>query len=216
MTIITTLVPEHSLRHDLPRAATNSTADADAGSGRAGASAGKPGRPGGRNGAFRESAGTKSAVRACPFVPNDAPPLAWWRMLPPDLLRDAEHLQVRSTLNGITVLHGGDDFAAALRGDPATAIAEAFSLMPICEVTLEVDIAMTALLRCAIEPNASAALVLAQILGLTELGHAFAMELAASWFSHGLRYSADPRKFREAETVLEAAFRERLRGGGGA
>jgi hypothetical protein len=39
------------------------------------------------------------------------------------------------------------------------------------------------------------------------------MEFAASWFTYGLRHSAEPRKFREAETVLLAAFRERRRAG---
>jgi hypothetical protein len=40
-----------------------------------------------------------------------------------------------------------------------------------------------------------------------------ATELAASWFTYGLRYSADPRKFSKAETALLAAFRERHRDG---
>jgi hypothetical protein len=83
-------------------------------------------------------------------------------------------------------------------------------------MTLTVDIAMTSLLRCALEHNASAALVLAQVLGLTELGHPFAMELAASWLAYGRHCSDDPLKFSEAATVLLTAFRERHHDGDGA
>jgi hypothetical protein len=148
-----------------------------------------------------------------PFKAEDTSPLAWWRRLPSDAFRDAERLLLCTTLERISVLHGGEDFAAALCGDAAAAIAVAFSVMPIAEMTLQVDIAMTALLRCALERNATAALVPAQVLGLTDLGHSFATDLAASWFTRGLRHSADPRKFRLAETALLAAFRERDRNG---
>jgi hypothetical protein len=148
-------------------------------------------------------------TRPWPFKAEDTSPLAWWRTLPSDAFRDAERLLLLATLDQINVLWGGADFAAALEGDPAAAIGVAFSMMPIEAITLKADIAMTALLRCALERNASAALVLAQVLGLTDVGHSFATELAASWFTFGLRYSADPRKFSEAETVLLAAFRKR-------
>ena len=71
---------------------------------------------------------------------------------------------------------------------------------------MTVDIAMTALCRCALAPNASAALVMAQVLGLTNLEHGLATELAASWYCYGLRHSTDPRKFSEAESVLLKSF----------
>ncbi|QQO22621.1 hypothetical protein JJB98_23160 [Bradyrhizobium diazoefficiens] len=148
-----------------------------------------------------------------PFKAVQTPPLQWWRTLPSDGFRDAEQLLLLKTLERIRVLRGGDDPAAALCGDPAAAIGVAFTLMPIEEFTLEVDIAMTALLRCALERNAAAALVLAQIVGLTEFEHEFATELAASWYVHGRRHSANPRQFSEAEAVLLSAFRQRHRDG---
>lgn len=144
-----------------------------------------------------------------PLMADDISPLAWWRTLPEEAFRDAERLLLLATLEQIEMAHGGDDFAAALKGDAAAAIGVAFTLMPIEEMTLKVDIAMTALLRCALERNAAAALVLAQVLGLTDLGHSYAVELAASWLVYGRRCSDNPRKFRKAETVLLAAFRER-------
>ena len=101
----------------------------------------------------------------------------------------------------------------ALTGDAAAAIGVAFSLMPIEENNLTIDIAMTALCRCALAPNAAAALVLAQVIGLTDLDHGLATELAASWCTHGRRHSSNPGKFSQAETVLLAAFRGRHRDG---
>ena len=144
-----------------------------------------------------------------PLKEDCTSPLAWWRTLAPDAFDNAERLLLTATLKQIDVLHGGDDFAAALERDPAAAIGVAFSMMPIEEMTLKVDIAMTALLRCVLERNAAAALVLAQVLGLTDIGHPFATELAASWLAYGRRSSDNTRKFRKAETVLLAAFRER-------
>jgi hypothetical protein len=159
---------------------------------------------------------TVGSARPWPFKADDISPLAWWRTLPSEALRDTERLLLLATLEQIDVLHGGDDFTAALEGDPSAAIGIAFSLMPIEEMTLKVDIAMTALLRCAFGRNAAAALVLAQVLGLTDLGYPFATELAGSWLAYGRRCSDNPRKFRKAETVLLAAFRERHHCGGDA
>jgi hypothetical protein len=155
--------------------------------------------------------------RPCPwpFKPQDTQPLAWWRMLPADEIGNPERLLLLAALEQIRMLHCGDDGAAALKGDPAAAIGFAFSLMPIEQMTLTVDIAMTALMRCALERNSAAALVLAQILGLTNLGHPNVTEIAASWLDFGRRNSADPRKVSEAETLLRAAFRERDQTGNG-
>ncbi|MVT54244.1 hypothetical protein GPL17_27695 [Bradyrhizobium yuanmingense] len=144
-----------------------------------------------------------------PIKAEDVSPLAWWRTLPSDVYRDAEQLVLRTVVKHIGVLHGGGDLKAALAGDAAAAIDVAFTLMPIEKTTLAVDIAMTALCRCALAPNASAALVMAQVLGLTNLDHGFGTELAASWYCYGLRHSTDPRKFSEAEGVLLKSFVER-------
>lgn len=143
-----------------------------------------------------------------PFSIEDGTPLAWWRLLPPDLLRGSEHL-VRNTLNEIAVLRGGDEFCAALRGDAASAIGVALAAMPIEDIELRVDIAMSTLLSTALEPNASSALVMAQIIGLTNLDHPFGAALASSWLDFGRHHSADLQKFVEAEVVLRTAFRQR-------
>ena len=128
-------------------------------------------------------------VTSWPFKARDTAPLAWWRTLPPDVFRDAERLLLLATLDGICVLNGGAGFAAAISGDATAAIGVAFSKMPITEITLTADIAMTALLRCALE-------------------HTFGAALAASWYTYALHHSADPRKLGQAGAVLLAAFRE--------
>jgi hypothetical protein len=61
------------------------------------------------------------ANRPWPFNREDASPLAWWRTLPSEALRDTERLLLLATLEQIDVLHGGDDFTAALEGDPSAA-----------------------------------------------------------------------------------------------
>ena len=79
--------------------------------------------------------------------------------------------------------------------------------MPVEEMTLQVDITMTALVCAALDGNAAGALVVAQVIGLTDLGHELNIELAAAWLAHGKRRSAEPDKFSDAEVILMAAFR---------
>jgi hypothetical protein len=141
-----------------------------------------------------------------PFSTQSCSPLAWWRRLPPQECGNSECLHLVTTLRGITVLHGADDIAAALDGDASAAINIAVVLMPIEKVTLQVDITMAALMRVALNGSAAAALVMAQVIGLTDVGHEFANELATFWLDHGERHSKDPERYREARTVLLTAF----------
>src|SRR5687768_7475381 len=60
--------------------------------------------------------------RPWPFNRENASPLALWRTLPSEAFRDVERLLLLRTLEQIEMLHGGDDFAAALKGDAAAAI----------------------------------------------------------------------------------------------
>jgi hypothetical protein len=190
---------ERKLRHEGPRrvGAVGSPLPVDRGSIGANASIDNP--------AWRIK---RPPDRPWPFKAADVSALHWRRTLPSDAFRDAEQTALLTAVKRIGVLHGGDDLTAALAGDTAAAIGVAFSLMPIEETTLTIDIAMTALCRCALARNAAAALVLAQVIGLTGLDHGLATELAASWYTHGLRHSSNPRKFSGAETVLLTAFRE--------
>jgi hypothetical protein len=143
-----------------------------------------------------------------PFKAETCSPLAWWRRMPPDAFGGAERLLLAETIGRISVLRGGDDLMTAISGDVAAAIRTALGLMPIEKITMRVDITMTALMCVALDGNAAPALVMAQVVGLTDVGHGLAGELAAAWLAFGERHSGEPAKFAEAEIVLLAAFKE--------
>jgi hypothetical protein len=157
---------------------------------------------------------SKPAARAWPFNPQDVPPPAWWRTLPSDLFRDAEHLLVIHALDTIRVMHRRDEFAPALRGAAAAAIGTALSLLLISAVTLLVDIAMTALLRRALGGDATGALVLSSLLHRIELDYPFARELSASWHTHNGHHLLSPWSHALADEVplsaLNLNFKDRL------
>jgi hypothetical protein len=115
-----------------------------------------------------------------PFNPNDVTPLEWWRTMPADHLGDAQHLSLRATVDKICTMHGREGLAA-LRGDGVACAAIAFGALPITEITLEVDLAMSALTVGALGGNAAATLLLSHILRQTSLDHPFARELSVSW-----------------------------------
>ncbi|MCK1414841.1 hypothetical protein IVB55_18045 [Bradyrhizobium sp. CW4] len=152
-----------------------------------------------------------ASARPWPFKAEHSSPLAWWRKLPSQAFGEPERLHLRATLEQINVLHAEHELVAALKGDAAAAIEVTFTLMPISEISLRTDIAMTALLRCALERNAAASLVLAQVLGLTDLGHPYAEELATAWLAYGCLCSENPSEFSNAAVVLLTAFQDRER-----
>jgi hypothetical protein len=121
-----------------------------------------------------------------PFSPGDVSPLAWWRTLTADNLGDAQHLLLRATLENICVIKG-HKWLAGLHGDAAASIALALGSLPITELTLEVDLAMSALTVSSLGGNAGSVVVLSHILRLAPLDHPFAGELSVSWLVLNLR-----------------------------
>ena len=148
-----------------------------------------------------------------PFKVEDCSPLTWWRRLPPDALCDAERLLLSETIKRIAILHAGDDLSAAMRGDAGAAMGAVLDLMPIKEITLRVDLALSALTLNALDGDAASGLIMAQVTGLTDLGHDHSISLATSWFAQGQRHSSDPHKFAEARAALWAAFDDRRKDG---
>jgi len=122
-----------------------------------------------------------------PFNLGDVTPLEWWRTMPADHLGDAQRLHLRATMEKICVMNG-HQWLSAFRGYAAAsvAIAVAIGAMPIGQVTLEVDLAMSALTLCAFEGSAGAAMVLAHILRRTQFDHPFGKDLSASWLALNL------------------------------
>jgi hypothetical protein len=149
----------------------------------------------------------KSRVRPWPFTANQISPLAGWRTFPADLLRDAEPLLERAALDKVAVMRGGSAVTEALCG--ATAVAVAFSLMPIEKTTIEPDIAMTAVTRGALGGDPGAMIVVSHALGRATLDHPFAMALAASWLAHKRRFFPYTHGLTEAEARLVSVLRER-------
>lgn len=121
-----------------------------------------------------------------PFCAEDIGPLAWWRTMPADQLRDAKHLALRDVLSKVSVLRGCE-WVSAMRGDAVASVAVAIGVHPIKEISIEVDVAMSALLLHALAGDAGAALVLSEVLRQTRLDHPFAKELAESWLVLNLR-----------------------------
>lgn len=127
-----------------------------------------------------------------PFNPGDVSPLQWWRTMPADHLGDAQHLLLRATLEKICVIKG-HTWLASLHGDAATSIALAFGSLPITELTLDADLAMSSLTVSALGGNAGSVLVLSHILRLTPLDHPFARELSVSWLVLNLRRAPEAK-----------------------
>jgi hypothetical protein len=50
---------------------------------------------------------------------------------------------------------------------------------------------------------------MAQVIGLTDVRHDFAAELATCWLDYGDRHSDDGLKFGDARVILLTAFEER-------
>ena len=121
-----------------------------------------------------------------PFSAMDTSLLAWWRTMPSDLLGDAEQLLLRDTIGKVGVLKGRE-WVSAMRGDAAASIAIALGALPISEISLEVDLAMTSLMSSALGGSAAAALVLSQVLQRCSLDHPFGKELSVSWLMFNLR-----------------------------
>jgi hypothetical protein len=137
---------------------------------------------------------------------DDGHPLGWWRTVQPDLFGEAECLLLGSALDGLAMLGAGKDFSAALKGDAAAAISVALSLVPVREVTLKVDIAMTALLSCALKNDPAAVLVLSHILGLAQWGDKGAEDLGLAWLDRHMAHPMDPKRFALSEAALAEAF----------
>jgi hypothetical protein len=156
MTLIKMPVPEHSLRHR----------------GKSGVSLSQ---------GVCAARGPSKMIAAWPLTAEDAPPIAWWRMLPSGLFHDVECLLMQTTLDRLVAMKEDRKWSEALRGDATAAVGIAISAMPIKETVLETDVTMTAVLHCALSGDATAALVLAHVLDHADLGHPFGNELSASW-----------------------------------
>lgn len=151
----------------------------------------KPGDRSARPEALTASAGWGAS--SWPFSLQDVTPLEWWRTMPADHLGDAQHQILAGTLEKVCLMQDRQ-WLSAMYDNAATAIAVVIKTTPIHQITLEVDLAMTALLFHALDGSAGAALVLAHNLRRMPLDHPFGEELSASWLALNLRYALPARR----------------------
>jgi hypothetical protein len=111
--------------------------------------------------------------------------------MPADHLGDAQHL-LRTTLQTVHVI-GGRAWLGALQGDAAACIAVALGVLPVVDLTFEVDFVMSALTANSLAGNAASTLVLSHILRQVPLDHPFANELSVSWLALNLRRALSAR-----------------------
>lgn len=127
-----------------------------------------------------------------PFNPDDVSPLQWWRTLPADHIGDAQHLLLRAAMEKIGLIKGRE-WLTSLHSDAATSVAIALGALPITELSLEVDLVMSALMVSALGGNAGSVQVLSHILRLAPLDHPFARELSISWLALNLRRALEAK-----------------------
>jgi hypothetical protein len=99
-------------------------------------------------------------------VPDLAPfsPLIWWRTRRPGALPYRSIGGIREALLG-TQIHGEPDWSRAILGDAAVAIRVAVEQMKARKITAtEVDLALSAVLACALEGDAASAILISSAL----------------------------------------------------
>ncbi len=135
----------------------------------------------------------RRAPSSWPFSQDDVTPLEWWRTMPADHLGDAQLSHLRATVAKISVMKDRQ-WLSALQGDAAASIAIAIEAMPIDQITLEIDLAMSSLALSALDGSAGAALVLSHILRQTPLEHPFGREISVSWLALNLHRALNAKR----------------------
>jgi hypothetical protein len=100
------------------------------------------------------------------FSPGLAPfsPLIWWRTRKPSVLLCRGISGIREALLG-TEIHGEPDWYRAILGDAAVAIRVAVAQMKGRKITAtEVDLALSAVLACALEGDPASAILISSAL----------------------------------------------------
>lgn len=107
-------------------------------------------------------------------------PKAMWRTLSADQFGTADSEALDELLTRTAIL-GRDDWREAVEGDAAAAIRLVITFMPLREITLQVDLAMSALLRIGVGGDAAAAAALSFVLRNLPGRFAHHRNLSNSW-----------------------------------
>lgn len=127
-------------------------------------------------------------------------PWSLWRTLRAEQF-NAQDLQTIRRLLTKTVLLGQPKWEEAARGDAPAAVAVAVSFFPMDEVTVPADLAMTALIRCAIEGDPAAAIVISNVLRNLPGCFAFHRQIATSWSVSNLAQARGSRRDRKPPMI---------------
>jgi hypothetical protein len=110
---------------------------------------------------------TASGNRAPPLLAQDLTPfspLFWWRTRKPRLHLCKGIREIRDALLG-TEIPGQPDWARAILGEAAVAISVAIDQMKVRKITaIEVDLALSAVLACALEGDLASPIVISSAL----------------------------------------------------
>jgi hypothetical protein len=112
-------------------------------------------------------------------------PLSSWRTLRALQFSSHDVTSMRAVL-AKTSLFGQPKWAAAASGDATAAVAVAVSFIPVDEITPSLDLAMTALITCAIEGDPGAATVASNMLRHLPGVSPHHRQIATSWFVSNL------------------------------
>jgi hypothetical protein len=111
--------------------------------------------------------------------------LTHWRRLPADQFTASEIEDLQFALANAALLRE-PRWDAAAQGDAAAANGIALGMLPIERIVVRHDLAMTALVLCALKGSAGAAVALAHVLRKIPAGHPRAGRLGASWLARNL------------------------------
>ena len=134
------------------------------------------------------------------FFDSATYPLSLWRTLRAVQFEATDLTAIRLLLAKL-VLFDRPKWRDAIAGDAAAAIAVAVSFLPIDNVTHQVDLAMTALIRCAIEGDLAAAIVVANILRRLPGSAPSHRQIATSWFVSNLAVASKKPPQCKSETL---------------
>lgn len=94
---------------------------------------------------------------------------------------DAEDLREIDEVLDRTVIFGREDWNAAVKGDIEAALRLVIGFMPVAEITVQIDLAMTAMLRLALRGNSEAAAALSLVVRHLPGRFALHLEISKSW-----------------------------------
>jgi hypothetical protein len=123
----------------------------------------------------------RTALNSSTALRQMHPPLEWWRQLPADAFRPMDlPVLIRAMRNAGPIDH--PRWQEALWGEPNSAIEIAVKTVFSAELTASADLALTAVLRCAISGDVRAAVVIAAALRKHATLDSRCRELESSWF----------------------------------